>query len=611
MNNRPSILALCFLVAVSLWLGAGTPAHAQFHGAQSPSQLSWALYAGPDDAGTGQPTAVAVLTISIDPDWYTYSNNPGELGRPTRLAAEIIPGNIPLAVLYPPGTPKKDASDPTVMVNTYHNTVRLYLPLPPDVRPPFTIQAALTVLYCAVDRCLPSSEELVLPVETLDPATLPRAEDQTWWDEYADLGGFTATPPTGKLEEEIIPRWDFQPEYLHPGLEVTGLPTAILLGLLAGLILNVMPCVLPVVSLKLSCVLSGTGCTRDQTTTNFRSHNLYFALGVLSFFALLAVVLALTGQAWGALFQNPVIVLSMAAVVLALAFSLMGFFHLPIIDLKFETKVKNPHTQAFFTGALTTLLATPCSGPFLGGVLGWALLQPSLMVMAVFLSIGLGMAAPYFGLALFPGLARFLPKPGPWIEFVEKIVAFFLLATALYLIDIGTGGLYRNWLILAWAVPSAAWLAYRAQKASTAPGKIALGVLAILIAAFTALTLRPQFIAESSWETYDAATFEALVGKEPMFLKFTADWCPSCKVLERTVLTDANVATWKTRYNIRFIEVDLTEHNIRGEALLNALGSKSIPTSVLFSTVDNGRVPLVLRDLYTTTQLENVLKSLE
>ncbi len=167
-------------------------------------------------------------------------------------------------------------------------------------------------------------------------------------------------------------------------------------------------------------------------------------------------MLGVTGSAWGALFQNKWLVLSVAAIILALSLSLFGLFHLPVIDLKFGSKNNNPHVQAFFTGNLTTLLATPCSGPFLGGVLSWALIQGPVVIATVFISIGIGMALPYLLLALNPGLSRFLPKSGPWIEFVEKGIAFFLIATAFYLVSIAVGSESLRILAPLWALLSAA-----------------------------------------------------------------------------------------------------------------------------------------------------------
>ena len=162
-------------------------------------------------------------------------------------------------------------------------------------------------------------------------------------------------PPAQAMENGMV-RWSFTPTYLQPGLEVGNLLSAILMGLLAGLILNIMPCVLPVVSLKLSALLDSSAIDNEtDRIVAFREHNIFFSLGVITFFLVLALVLGLTGQAWGALFQKQWLVLAVAGVIFALSLSLFGLFHLPVIDLKFGTGIRidaenNPQLRLYALG---------------------------------------------------------------------------------------------------------------------------------------------------------------------------------------------------------------------------------------------------------------------
>lgn len=170
--------------------------------------------------------------------------------------------------------------------------------------------------------------------------------------------------------------WRFTPRFPQESLEPTALGTALFLGLLAGLILNVMPCVLPVLTMKVSALLSSSGYeTEGQRLAHFREHNVLFAAGILTWFLVLAFCVGALGLAWGGLFQNTHLVYGLLILVFLLSLSLFDVFTLPVLDFKVGAS-RNPKTQAYLTGLVATLLATPCSGPLLGGVLGWAALQP-------------------------------------------------------------------------------------------------------------------------------------------------------------------------------------------------------------------------------------------
>lgn len=554
--------------------------------------------------------SLAVLFMTPEEGWYTYSDRPGPVGLPTRLTVELE-GAGPLAVLFPPGEMKPDPSDPTQNVETYHGITLLFVPLPAEAKAPHRLAARLELLLCAADKCLPA--HLSLPAES-GAEELPPAGNQPWWPQFlkaAERFQTQAEAPATAAVPEMSPEaapgatWNLQPSYFQSAGEVAALLPAVLLGLLAGMILNFMPCVLPVVSLKLSALLSGAAEGTERARQRlFREHNLFFALGVLLYFLFLSVLLGLTGLAWGQIFQQPMVVLALTVLIFALALSLIGVFSLPMLDLMFHESPR-PRTQALVTGMLTTLLATPCSGPFLGGVLGWALLQPPPVIAAVFLAIGLGMASPYLGMAVSPGFVRFLPKPGPWIAYVEKGVAFFLLGTCIYLLNILPQDHLVPALVLLWMTTLAAWLLGRSARAGRRSGTWGLRVLALalFIAAF-AWVVQPR--PRTAWTEFEAASFRAQLGQSNILVDFTADWCPTCKVLEQTVLTPDRLASWKKEYGLTLIRVDLSRPNPEAEKLLAALGSKSIPLLAVFGAAAPDR-PLVLRDLFTGAQVRQAL----
>nr|WP_321257419.1 cytochrome c biogenesis protein CcdA [uncultured Pseudodesulfovibrio sp.] len=601
MKITKQIFTLFYALLLSL---SWTVAHAQISPGNIPMVTPVKAYwLAPD-------SLLLTLSLDMEPDWYTYADVPGGMGKPTRLSGTTASGAT-IKPLYPDPIVKPDAFDPSSMVNTYKSGTKLFAIVPID-KPIFPIKLQLDLLLCHPTKCVPARLDLTFGDTSLDIATLPLADKQPWWNTFNLLTQKTTAQPAEAVvdsNQPTIVEWQFTPTYLQPGLEVASLLSAVLMGLLAGLILNIMPCVLPVVSLKLSALLgANTSTDGKDPIAAFREHNLFFVLGVLSFFLFLAIVLGATGQAWGALFQYRWLVLVIAAIMGALGLSLFGLFHLPVIDLKFGAGHANPRKQAFFTGMLTTLLATPCSGPFLGGVLGWALIQGPLVITIVFISIGIGMSSPYLLLILNPKFARFLPKSGPWIEYVEKGIAFFLLGTAFYLVAIAIGSDSLRILAPLWSILLGSWLWVRTQsvKATTRWG-VRVGTL-ILLASSVIWTM-PSSVESDPWIPFDPVAVQQNMGKEILLLDFTADWCPTCKVLEATVMTHKNVSRWKKEYSIKFIKVDMTKRDPEAEALLKALGSRSIPTAAIFTKNDPSS-PIVLRDLFTEDQLENIMKSL-
>ncbi len=614
----------CFSLGILLGLAlfTGTGLAQERHG-DAPLATSWGLFSLDRQARSesGQTASrLAVLFLTPDAGWYTYSHDPGGvLGKPTRLTATLDGGPdggiVPLTALYPPGSPKKDVTDPSVTMDVYLGRTPLFLPLPEGAARPRTLLASLELLLCTADRCLPARLDLRFQVpgsEAPGQAVLPGARQQSWWPQF--LAALTPRPKA--LDQLVAPvapaqadaaQWStLRPRYQQPALEVGGLTKAILLGLLAGFVLNFMPCALPVISIKISSLLaSGGGANEGECRYKIREHFLFLALGALLYFLFLGLLFGITGQAWGQLFQQPGIVLALTVIIFALSLSLLGVFTLPVIDLKFDQMTTHPRLQSLFTGMLTTLLATPCSGPFLGGVLGWALLQPPYIVTIVLLSIGLGMASPYLLLCAFPALARFCPKPGAWTGLVERLVALFLMGTCIYLLNILPEAMLVSALVLllVTAVSCLLWgSAGPGFDTRRAWGLKLLAVLLIAVSAWWVLLPHPK----TQWERYSPQALMARLGRETILLDFTADWCPTCKVLEQTNLTPGRMAELQEKYGVRLMKADLTEKNPEAEALLAALGSKSIPLLAIFPK-NAPQEPLVLRDLFTPPQLEEAV----
>jgi thiol:disulfide interchange protein DsbD len=444
-----------------------------------------------------------------------------------------------------------------------------------------------------------------------------------WWGQWKKLSsdwkqntqGTSAAAQTQTKPAEMVQSYpDFNPSSFSPGLEVKNLGKAIILALIAGLILNFMPCVLPVISLKLRGMMPSPAAAADMKTQKreFRHHNLFFALGMLFYFLILAGVVSYTGMAWGKIFQNTWAIVILSSVVFALSLSLFGVYDLPLIDFKSTPgSSKSPTLEALFTGFLATLLATPCSGPFLGGVLAWALIQPPVTIAAVLLSIGLGMASPYLCLSIFPGLVRFMPRPGKWTRHLENGLGFVLLATTVYLLGLLPEDLILSTLILFLSIAAAAWIwgmasgpgISRAKKGTAAlvgAGLVGAGLF------FLAAGAGPS--GKKVWKEFNKDTFLAQMNKNPVVVEFTAEWCPNCKYLERTVLKDKNLAPLQEKYGIKFFRADLTREHPQGEALLRKMNSKSIPLLAIFPE-DSPHEAIILRDIFTLSELKNALDS--
>lgn len=556
---------------------------------------------------SAETPVLAVLTLTPGPEWHAYGNTQGPSGFPTEVRA-TRDGKV-LSPLYPQPTPGPDPLDPTLTVDLYDGPTPFFVPLPDG---PATIVVQIKALLCSSTTCQPIKKELELVIAQAD--TLPPAEQQDWWPRFL-LATPGSSPDSGvepvisDVETQTPLAKTFTPRYFAPGLEVQTLSKAAALAFLAGLILNFMPCVLPVITLKLRSFIPAVNSVPASQRRAFRTHNLFFALGMMLYFMILAGIIAVTGMAWGQIFQEPAAIITLTAIVFALSLSLFGVYDLPLIDLKGQAKgvVHHPRLESFTTGILATILATPCSGPFLGGVLAWALIQPPDIIALVLSCIGLGMASPYLAMSVFPGLYRFLPKPGAWTLHLERILGFLLAATCVYLFGLLPTSEYVSVLILLWTIALAAWIWGKWTNLSQNILRrwSIRGIAIALVVLAAAFLFRPEGYPDP-WKNFDMLKFETLRGQENLILDFTADWCPNCKFLEKTVLTPEKSAKFAKEHNAVLMRVDLTRHDPELMALLESLGSKSIPILAIFPK-DNPDSPLVLRDMFTSGQLNEAL----
>lgn len=379
---------------------------------------------------------------------------------------------------------------------------------------------------------------------------------------------------------------------------VEGLVLALMAALVGGLILNLMPCVLPVLSLKLLSVVRLGGAERARVRREF----LASSAGILASFMLLAgtaIGLRQAGLAvgWGMQFQEPVFLLFMVAVLVLFAANLWGLFavHLPgtIGDAVAGPGAGRPHlANAFFTGAFATLLATPCSAPFLGTAVGYALSQGAPETLAIFAVLGLGLALPYLAVAALPRLVARLPRPGRWMIQVQRVMGIALAGTALWLISVLAASAGMAWAMLALglAVAAVAAFALGAWKADwrRASGLAALALLVAVVAMPPVMLDRSLPGAATPgvaalWQPFDRAEIPSLVAAgRTVVVDVTADWCVTCLVNKRLVLDQGEVAAWLGRPEVAPRRADWTRPNDAIAAYLASFGRYGIPFNAVY-----------------------------
>ncbi|KIZ44523.1 MULTISPECIES: protein-disulfide reductase DsbD domain-containing protein [Rhodopseudomonas] len=373
---------------------------------------------------------------------------------------------------------------------------------------------------------------------------------------------------------------------------------ALLSALLGGLILNLMPCVLPVLSIKLfAFTREAGGGLRD-----IRLSSVATASGITFSFMLLAA--ALVGLkwsgatlGWGIQFQQPWFLAGMA--MLTVLFAASFFDWLPIglpssIANVASKRSGGPMIEAFLTGVFATLLATPCSAPFVGTAVGFALARGPFEIFAIFLCLGVGMAAPYWLAALFPGSVRWLPRPGPWMLVVRKFLGILLLGTAVWLIDVlwSTAG---AWTAGVTAALVACLLGYRALISAPVGGQIAAlasrrsgfitaGLVVVpLIVSLSAATPVSQSAAGQEWQAFDLDALPGLIaGGNTVLVDVTATWCLTCKVNDVRVLETAEVRARLQQSHVIRMRADWSRPNPTIADYLHRFARYGIPFNAVY-----------------------------
>ena len=548
------------------------------------------------------------------PGWHTYWRNPGDSGEPTALHWKLPPGYAAGAILWP--APMRLPIGPLLNFGYEGEVLlAVDISVPAAASGTVRLAARATWLVCSDEHCIPQEADLalVLPVGKAAPsawaaalqrtrAALPVPAEGAWrFSATRAAGGvqLAVLPPTGislaapqffPFDEGRIHNAGLQgfdgsrltipvsPQPVGPfnrvrgvllggpqaleidvpvvggavGGALPGFALALLFAFLGGLILNLMPCVLPVLSIKVLGFASG-GDPRAM-----RAHGALYGLGVLASFWLLAgLLLALKSLGhevgWGFQLQSPVFVSLLAALFLVLALNLSGLFEFGrmLPSGLAAARAGNAHLDAFLTGVLAVAIASPCTAPFMGAALGYALGEDATGALAVFTALGAGMALPYVVLAAHPGWLKWVPKPGAWMVRFKQWLALPLYATV-------------------------AWLAW---------------VVVIQV------TPQDKVPAAEAWQPYSDARLAALAAEgRPVFVDFTAAWCVTCQVNKQLVLEQDEIEQAFRRRGVVLMRADWTRRDDAITRALAALGRNGVPVYVLY---EPGREATLLPELLT------------
>jgi thiol:disulfide interchange protein DsbD len=500
---------------------------------------------------------------------------------------------------YPEGTEKRG-------LITYSDRVTLErsLRISPDVSPgDYTLEITAGYQYCDEDgTCfLPQTKRVTVEVIVLEEESTAGGAAEGGADtagESTSAAG-TADGPAGRGDRGIL--------------------LYLLLALVGGIILNVMPCVLPLLSVRALNLVDQAGREPKKIFVN----SLFYTGGILAAllaFALIITLLKVSGElvGWGFQFQNPVFVLVLTSIIFVFALSLFDVFVLQAPGLNAASKAtgRGGYAGSFFTGIFAVLIATPCSAPFLGTALGFAFAQTPAVIFLMFFLIGLGFALPFLLLGVYPALIQKLPKPGKWMTVFKEIMGFLLIGTVVYLLNtlfhqLTDNAFYRV-LIFLGVLAFTAWLYGRFGN----PGRPrASRIIAVLASAFI-LTLSSIFIVRidtgtpgngadreevyisEKWEVFSPEKLRSYRREgHPVFIDFHAAWCTNCKINRAAVLSTDEIGGAFERYGVKLLHGDFTHNDPVIASWIEKLGRGGVPVYALY--VPGREEPVLFPELLT------------
>ena len=607
------------------------------------------LLANPVDTGHAKASLITNLQnlnqesfyvgvrLQMQDGWHTYWENPGDSGSPFEanwstddgVIVENVQWPTPVTIPYPP-----------LMTYGYEGDIvfpfQVFRSQETELK---TISVDFNFLICA-DICIPESASLSLDLSSASPSeildnqinnlptktinTNSSIEGDNLVISFQSIESFSNAYlfpresgnffyPENQLLEQIdatnykisIPLLDSKLSAFSGILSLDGngfqikeqfssqggisLWQAILFALIGGLILNLMPCVFPVISLKVLSFVSMGG----DDHTKIRNHALAFVGGVMSTFLSIATALIIIRSSgsmigWGYQLQSPVVVGILTLIMLGIGLILLTNINIGagLTTLGSSVQSKNSYSGSFFTGVLAVVVASPCTAPFMGAAVGYALLQPSFATLPIFLSLGLGFAGPYVVLALKPEWISSLPKPGAWMETLKQFFAFPMIATALWLMWVfmvqTSGDALIQLLILGLVLGVAIWMI------ATFKGRWKwIGLITTVILSIQIFNNLPSPISSNqndadatNWSLVSESNLQA--NNQAYLINFTAAWCITCQTNEKAALSRPSVQEYLLTQNITYIKADWTNRNEEIAAGLAKYNRSGIPLYIFW-----------------------------
>lgn len=619
MNRRSGLGVLCGLV---FCLALTSTVVAQL---QPPARVQLEGKLNVESLVPGERAVLAVL-VDIPAGFHAQSNQPlDDLLIPTTLSMKPADGVNFGPPRYPPG---KVSQVPVLgEVSEYVGRVVLFVPIEvgTDAKPgSVALRGTLTVQICdAQGTCYPPTDEPLSVSATIAPAgTKPVPANESLFADYRAES--PATRPASGATTPSVPA-EAVASLFGYSLRIDSLGVAVLVGFVAGVIFNIMPCVLPVLPLKAVGFYEAAEHRRSRTIL----FGLMFTLGMVALFTLLGLFVLLSKQLigrdfnWGQQFSYPWFVWTIAVILGGLGFALLSGWSLSLpgslygLNFRHDTLGGN-----VLWGAFTAILSTPCTAPLFPPLLAWAVGQPTLNGLLGVMSVGVGMASPYLVLSAFPELARRFPRTGPFAELVKQMMGFLLLASGAFFAGMQLLPSPNHWwLVFAVVGWGSLFLVARTVQITRTSGSLLVSTaIAVLATALTLLlvlratdTRSPEApasgVASKLWTDYSREALDAaLAGGRIVLVKFTADWCLNCQYIEQTVFRDARALQALRDANVVLLKADLTRQDAPGWPLLDELGARGIPYTAIYAP--GRQAPVRLASMYTTDGLVEALASL-
>lgn len=548
----------------------------------------------------GDQVALAVV-LTFDEGWHAHTNAPkvpkawtdeGFTAIPTTLTFTNLVGLTVGAIQWPtPHEVRIDlaATGTPIPYGVFEGTAAIFVPAQVDpAAPAISGTAVITYQACDDSICMPRvTREVPLSLALLAPGVPATANEPELFAPF-DRTTFATVGRIDRTFTTTAFGWTIS----FDAGGVGGLVLLLIVAMLGGFLLNLTPCVLPVIPLKVMALGHSAGNPRRALFLG-----MVMSLGVIGFWLAIGGAIGTISQfqAVNQLFQMPWFTLGVGAFITIMAVGMLGIFQFNLPGFVYLVDPKTDSAPgSFLFGIMTAVLSTPCTAPFMGGAMAWATKQPLPVTLLTFAAIGLGMALPYIVLALFPRLVAKVPRSGPGSELVKQVMGLFMLAVAAFFVGSGLDPLLRepvdepirlHWYVVAGLVALAAgWMSYRLFTRMKTRLAVPLSLAGVLLAvSLIWFSIKQNDRGPIRWVGYTPARFEAAIKEgKVVVLDFTAEWCLNCKALEGTVLHKDAVAAALNGAGVVPMRVDLTGNNPPGQAKLKDLHWVGIPLLAIF-----------------------------